>query len=167
MTYQEHFLRLREPPECDRSFSHVWAMDVNLEIISGQERMPVSVKPRDVSSTKASIRRLWWMAGVENDIRSGIMLSSVCMSRTTRANQAAPGTEERLENCSLVVFVGDAIYRFDRIFHELEGLSMGSNCVGWHTASAGCEHGQGNYNPVVTSTGVVIEHCDVGLAYVT
>ena len=78
-----------------------------------------------------------------------------------------PGTEERLKNCPLVIVVGDAINRFEIILHELEGFNMGSNRVGWHAASTGGEHGQSNDNPVVASTGIVVEPRDVGFADVT
>ena len=57
-TYQEHFFKLRDPPDIERRCSQVWAMVSSLVIISGHERTPESAKPNEVSSTKVSMRQL-------------------------------------------------------------------------------------------------------------
>jgi hypothetical protein len=44
---------------------------------------------------------------------------------------------------------------------------MSANCVGWHVAAAGSEYGQGDYNPVVAGTGVVVKPRNVGFAHST
>ena len=60
-------------------------------VIVSSVALPVSVKPRDVSSTKASISRecRWSESGEENFIRCFVRRSKVFISVTTRVSHTA------------------------------------------------------------------------------
>ena len=66
-------------------------MEFIRRIISGILNTPGSVKPREVSSTKVSIRQecVKEADGDVNSMRSGISLPRVFIRRTTKHNQTA------------------------------------------------------------------------------